>query len=135
MSLRRHRTAGLAAGVLVTALLSAPAPAAAQAGPTTLPASQYKLSVNYQQFDAVNTALASTLGTASVHTVMANANHDRTALPSSFSVPGLVSGFRFDSGDNGDCRSYPQGITTSRDAVGTADGGQYDGHQLVLVSW
>lgn len=135
MLLRHHfaRTA-LAAGVL-TGLFVDPAAANAAAAPTTLPASQYTLTASYNQFDTVNSALVSTLGTAAVHTVMENANHDRTALPSSFSVPGLSTGFRFDSGDNSDCTNYPQGITTSRDAVGTANSGNYDGHQLVLVSW
>ncbi len=138
MSLRRRIASrvGLAVGAVVAGLVVVPAPAAVAAGPpTTLPAGQYKLSANYNQFDAVNSALVSTLGTAPVHTVMDNANHDRQALPSSFSVPGLTGGFRFDSADNSDCKSYPQGITTSRDAVGTANGGNYDGHQLVLVSW
>lgn len=107
----------------------------AAAAPTTLPAGEYTLSANYSQFNAINTALVSTLGTAPVHTVMDNANHDRTALPSSFAVNGLSGGFRFDDGDNSDCKSYPQGITTSRDAIGTANSGNYDGHQLVLVSW
>ncbi len=132
----RHRftQAALAAGILA-GLLAAPATAVAAAGPATLPASQYTLTAGYNQFDTVNSALVSTLGTAAVHTVMENANHDRTALPSSFSVPGLSTGFRFDSGDNSDCANYPQGITTSRDAVGTANSGNYDGHQLVLVSW
>ncbi|MEV6877377.1 hypothetical protein [Amycolatopsis sp. NPDC051128] len=135
MSLRHRFTrATVAAGVLA-GLFAAPVPALAAAGPAALPASQYTLAANYHQFDAVNSALVSTLGTAAVHTVMENANHDRTALPSSFSVPGLSTGFRFDSGDNSDCANYPQGITTSRDAVGTANGGNYDGHQLVLVSW
>jgi hypothetical protein len=134
MSVRRRVTvAGLAVGAVVAGLLSSPASAAA--GPTTLPASQYTLSANYSQFNTVNTALVSTLGTAAVHTVMDNANHDRTALPSSFSIGGLDGGFRFDSGDNSDCTNYPQGITTSRDAVGTANSGNYDGHQLVVVSW
>src|SRR3954470_11269035 len=135
MSLR-HRLgkAALAAGVLAGLVAAAPT-ALAAAGPTTLPASQYTLTANYNQFDAVNTALVSTLGTAAVHTVMDNANHDRTGLPSSFSVAGLSTGFRFDSGDNSDCTNYPQGITTSRDAVGTANSGNYDGHQLVVVSW
>jgi hypothetical protein len=135
MSLRHHfaRTA-LAAGVLA-GLFVDPAAALAAAAPTTLPAGQYTLTADYSQFDTVGNALVSTLGTEAVHTVMENANHDRTALPSSFSVPGLSGGFRFDSGDNSDCANYPQGITTSRDAVGTANGGNYDGHQLVLVSW
>jgi hypothetical protein len=141
MSVRRRATtvnrAAIAVGVLAAAagLLLAPASAGAAAGPTALPAGQYTLSANYHQFDAVNAALVSTLGTAAVHTVMDNANHDRQALPSSFSPDGLTGGFRFTSGDNSDCRSYPQGITTSRDAVGTANSGNYDGHQLVLVSW
>ncbi|MBB4910875.1 hypothetical protein [Actinophytocola algeriensis] len=135
MSGRRIATrSGLAVAVLAAGLLLAPGTAAA-AVPTNLPTSQYTLSANYGQFNAINTALVSTLGTASVHTVMTNANHDRTGLPSSFSIPGLETGFRFDSADNSDCRSYPQGITTSRDAVGTADSGNYDGHQLVVVSW
>ena len=136
MSVRQiTRRSGFAAAVLVAGLLATPGTAAAAANPTNLPVGQYTLSANYNQFDAVNSALVSTLGTASVHTVMTNANHDRTALPSSFSPAGLVSGFRFDSADNSDCKSYPQGITTSRDAVGTANGGHYDGHQLVVVSW
>lgn len=129
---RRTAAAGLA---LAAGLLLVPAPAMAAAAPTTLPVSEYTLSANYSQFNALNTALVSTLGTAAVHTVMDNANHDRTALPSSFAVNGLSGGFRFDDGDNSDCKSYPQGITTSRDAIGTADSGNYDGHQLVLVSW
>ncbi|OLF06097.1 hypothetical protein [Actinophytocola xanthii] len=141
MPTRRRRTTvnrtAIAVGVLAATagLFLAPASAGAAAGPTALPAGQYTLTANYHQFDAVNSALVSTLGTAAVHTVMDNANHDRQALPSSFSPSGLVTGFRFSSGDNSDCRSYPQGITTSRDAVGTTNSGTYDGHQLVLVSW
>jgi hypothetical protein len=137
MSVRRGLATGaLAAGALIAGLLVVPASSAvAAAAPTTLPAGQYTLSANYSQFNAINSALVSTLGTAPVHTVMDNANHTRTGLPSSFSVNGLVTGFRFDSADNSDCRNFPQGITTSRDAVGTANSGTYDGHQLVLVSW
>jgi hypothetical protein len=139
MSVRRRAsiaaTTVLAAGLLVGGVFVTSAPAAAAAAPTTLTAGQYTLGANYNQFDAINSALVTTLGTAAVHTVMANANHDRTALPSSFSVAGLSTGFRFDSGDNSDCANFPQGITTSRDAVGTTDSGNYDGHQLVLVSW
>ncbi|OLF12364.1 hypothetical protein BLA60_10385 [Actinophytocola xinjiangensis] len=139
MSVRRRLVAGaLATGALVAGLLFAPASAPvalAAAGPTNLPTSEYKLTATYNQFDAINNALVSTLGVASVHTVMQNANHTRKGLPSSFSIGGLVGGFRFDDADNSDCRNYPQGITTSRDAVGTANSGNYDGHQLVVVSW
>jgi hypothetical protein len=139
MSVRRRIAlaagAGAASAAVVAGLLTGPFSATAAAGPVNLPAGQYTLSADYHQFDAVNSALATKLGVAPVHTVMDNANHDRTALPSSFDLPGLSGGFRFDSGDNSDCKSYPQGITTSRDAVGTANGGNYDGHQLVVVSW
>jgi hypothetical protein len=135
MSVLRRVSHAVLAAAAAAGLLVDPAAAVAAAGPTALPAAQYTLSANYHQFDAVGSALVSTLGTAAVHTVMDNANHDRTALPSSFSVAGLSGGFRFDAADNSDCASYPQGITTSRDAAGTANGGTYDGHQLVLVSW
>ena len=66
--------------------LAAPVAQAATA-PATLPAGQYTLTADYSQFDTIGNALVSRLGTAAVHTVMENANHDRTALPSSFSVP------------------------------------------------
>ncbi|MFI5907078.1 hypothetical protein [Dactylosporangium sp. NPDC051541] len=109
--------------------------AAAAGGPVVLAAGEYTLSADYHRYDVLNSALVDELGTVAVHTVMDNANHDRGAVTDSLGVAGYQAGFTFDSGDNGDCANYPQGITTSRDAVGTADGGNYDGHQLVLVSW
>ncbi|MFF2118989.1 hypothetical protein ACFVXH_16860 [Kitasatospora sp. NPDC058184] len=136
--IRHIRTAAralLAAGLLVTGTPAGASPAAAAAAPTALTASDYTLTSDYHQYDTLDSALATTLGTSAVHTVMEHANHDRQALPASFSVAGLTTGFRFDDGDNSDCQSFPQGITTSRDAVGTANSGDYDGHQLVLVSW
>lgn len=124
----------LAAGVTVAATLLTATSASAAAAPTTLPAGQFTLSSNYHQFDTVNSALVSTLGTAAVHTVMDNANHDRSGITDSLGIT-YETGFQFDSGDDGDCTNFPQGITTSRDAIGTANSGNYDGHQLVLVSW
>ncbi|GAA4248175.1 hypothetical protein GCM10022255_027080 [Dactylosporangium darangshiense] len=135
MKLRRYLLlvgAGLA--VALGSVVGIPA-ASAAAGPTTLPASQYTLAADYHRYDALNSALVAKLGTAAVHTVMDNANHDRTGITDSLGVAGYQTGFRFDDGDNGDCANYPQGITTSRDAIGTANSGNYDGHQLVLVSW
>ncbi|GAA3260410.1 hypothetical protein ACFO1B_54675 [Dactylosporangium siamense] len=126
--------AAVAAGVTVAATLLTATSASAAAAPTTLPAGQFTLSSNYHQFDTVNTALVSTLGTAAVHTVMDNANHDRSGITDSLGIT-YETGFQFDSGDDGDCTNFPQGITTSRDAIGTANSGNYDGHQLVLVSW
>jgi hypothetical protein len=139
MALRRRLFVAAAtmfgAALAITTGLVVSGPAAAATGPATLPASEFTLTANYHQFDALNSALTTNLGTASVATVMANANHDRAALPGTFSVAGLDTGFRFDGGDNSDCTNYPQGITTSRDAIGDTNGGNYDGHQLVLVSW
>jgi hypothetical protein len=136
MSIRK-RIVAMVGGVLILAGVTVVVTQSAYAAtaPTTLPVSQFTLTSNYQQFDALNTALVSTLGTAAVHTVMDNANHDRTAITDSLGLAGYEGGFGFDSGDNGDCTNYPQGITSSRDAVGTADSGNYDGHQLILVSW
>jgi hypothetical protein len=134
----RLRIAAIACGVstaIVLAVVSAADPAAAAIGPTSLPVGQFTLTSDYHQFDTVNAALTSTLGTAAVHTVMDNANHDRTAITDSLGLAGYIGGFGFDSGDNNDCTNYPQGITSSRDAVGTANGGTYDGHQLIMVSW
>jgi hypothetical protein len=133
----RTRMLAVAAGAIVltaTTLVTAPDAAAATA-PTALPVSQFTVTSNYHQFDAVNDALVARLGTAAVHTVMDNANHDRSAITDSLGLAGLVGGFTFDSGDNNDCTNYPQGITSTRDAVGTANSGNYDGHQLILVSW
>ena len=68
----------------------------------------------------MNAALVSKLGTADVDTVMAHANHDRTA-PDSLGLAGYAGGFKFDSTDNGDCTNYPQGISSSRsEAASTA---------------
>ncbi|MFF0148200.1 hypothetical protein [Amycolatopsis sulphurea] len=66
---------------------------------------------------------------------MDNANHSRKKPPQPVPISGVTGSFQFDDTDNKDCTNYPQGITTSRDAVDTADNGTYDGHQLVLVSW
>ncbi|MGV9301045.1 hypothetical protein [Amycolatopsis sp. NPDC003676] len=134
---KRHRiTAGCGAALIAaTALTASATGASAAAGPTTLPASQYTLTSDYHKYDAAYSGLASKLHTVPVHTVMDNANHDRQPLPSTFNPAGLTGGFRFDDGDNTDCTNYPQGITTSRDAVGGDNGGNYDGHQLVAVSW
>ncbi|GAA2635510.1 hypothetical protein GCM10010399_80340 [Dactylosporangium fulvum] len=135
MSVRKKLLTAAAAGVTVAATLFTATTASAAAAPTTLPAGQFTLTADYHRFDALNSALAGILGTAPVHTVMDNANHDRTGITDSLGLAGYVGGFKFDAGDNGDCANYPQGITTSRDAVGTANSGNYDGHQLVVVSW
>jgi hypothetical protein len=114
---------------------SAPATVSAQDVPKPLPAEQFTVTANYHRYDAINDALIAGLGTVSVPSVMANANRDRSPVTDSLGLAGYAGGFTFDRGDVRDCANYPQGITTSRDAVGTAGGGTYNGHQLVLVSW
>ncbi|WP_406637484.1 hypothetical protein [Amycolatopsis sp. WGS_07] len=136
MSLRHRIGAGCGAVLIAASALTASATgASAAAGPTTLPAGEYTLTSDYHKYDAAYSGLAAKLPVRAVHTVMDNANHDRKPLPSTFNPAGLTGGFRFDDGDNDDCTNYPQGITTSRDAVGGDNGGNYDGHQLVAVSW
>ncbi len=133
-----RRIVAATAAMLVTAagvvLTQPPQAAAAVAAPKTISTSPYHLSANYTKYNSLYSALAAKLPNAYVHTVMNDANHSRTAMQN-LSLPGLETGFRFDSADNSDCRSYPQGISTSRDAVGGAGSGNYDGHQLVMVSW
>ncbi|WP_436534916.1 hypothetical protein [Actinoplanes sp. HUAS TT8] len=115
--------------------LLAGSPALAAAAPTALSASQFTLSANYTKYNTLNTALATKLPSVKVSTVMDNANHDRQAITDSLGLAGYSTGFQFDDADVSDCKNFPQGITTSRDAVGTANSGNYDGHQLILVSW
>src|SRR5690242_19060698 len=107
----RWRILAVVAGVLGVAATTfvVATNASAASGPTTLSANQFTLTANYHQFDTVNQALVGTLGTAAVHTVMDNANHDRTSITDSLGLAGFTGGFRFDSGDNGDCTNYPQG--------------------------
>ncbi|HEX6501298.1 MAG TPA: hypothetical protein VF054_20035 [Micromonosporaceae bacterium] len=134
MSLR-SRTLAVAAGIVAvaTATFGAIPSASAASAPVSLPAGEFTLTSNYHQYDTLNSALVSILGTVPVHTVMDNANHDRQAITDSLGLAGYVGGFTFDDGDNNDCKNYPQGITSTRDAVGS--GGNYDGHQLIVVSW
>src|SRR4051812_47894161 len=85
---------------LVTTTVITATSASADSAPSSLPAGQFTLAANYHQYDALNAALASTLGTATVDTVMAHADHDRTAITDSIGVAGYTGGFGFDSTDN-----------------------------------
>lgn len=133
-----RRLVAIAAGILaVTSAVASNSTADAATAPTPISASQFSISTTYSQQADVVSALATQLGTVPLHTVMDSANHDWTGTDSSVqSLAGYTGGFQFDSGDNGDCTNVPQGITTSRDAVGdgTVDG-RYDGRQIVMVSW
>ncbi len=130
---RLTTVAALLAAVVAGSMVAAQP--AQSASVTPISGSAFRISTTYASHASLNTALAARLPVVRVHDVMNAANHSRTSLPSTFRPAGLIGGFRFDSGDNGDSCSYPQGITTSRDAVGTADNGRYDGRQVVVVSW
>jgi hypothetical protein len=136
MSLSKRALPVAASALLLAAMtFTAVHSADAASAPASLPVGEFTLTSNYHQFDAVNATLVSMLGTVPVHTIMDGANHNRSAISAPAGVIGYAGGFGFDSGDNNDCTNYPQGITSSRDAVGTADNGSYDGRQLMLASW
>ncbi|WP_226831950.1 hypothetical protein [Brachybacterium sp. FME24] len=124
------RGAGLL-GALTAAggTLAAPAQAAS---PDTLDPKDFTLTADYDAYTARVEALLEQAGSASVSEVMDNANHDRTEARV---LDDQVHGFRFASSDENDPDAFPQGITTSRDAVGTADNGRYDGRQVIAVSF
>lgn len=124
------RGAGLL-GALTAAggTLAAPAQAAS---PSALDPKDFTLTADYDSFTTTVEALLEQAGSASVSEVMDNANHDRTEA---HVLDGQVHGFRFASSDENDPDVFPQGITTSRDAVGTAGNGRYDGRQVIAVSF
>lgn len=124
----------VAATAVVTGGLVATQQSGAQAasGPTAIAAKNFSITANYTKYDAAVAGLQKQAGHASVATVMAHANHNRTP---SKAIGTQVHGFRWDSSDNNDANAVPQGITTSRDAVGQANGGRYDGHQLIAASF
>lgn len=108
-------------------------------------ASGFKLTTDMQSLQEplrlVDTALASKKRT--VDWIMSNANRDRAPLTchpdvyaSVFLQGALDGGFCWDpsgtTSNDDDGPWYPQGITTTRDALGD---NEYDGHQLVGISW
>jgi hypothetical protein len=140
MTARRPLIAALAvlAGIAATAGLSGRPARAAAAVPTAIPSSQFEISARYGIYDSLIAALPARLGLVrrTVSEVMDDANHGRAPItdPATRALPGFVDGFRFDNGDNTTCRSFPQGVTTTRDSSGAIPG-TYDGRRLVVVSW
>lgn len=126
------RGAGLLGAVTATGVAVSTSPAHAANAPEPLDPKNFTLSADYDAYTALVTALLDQAGSASVSEVMDNANHTRT--PASV-LPGQAHGFRFESSDENDPNVAPQGITTSRDAVGTANNGRYDGRQVIAVSF
>src|SRR5689334_1979709 len=139
----RARRLVTAAGVLVASCAAAfiqASPAAAAAAPAAINARQFFLTTDTAGLAANVAALDSALGTGRKRTVgqvMDAANRDRTGLCNSatyaqLSARSTVEGFCWNDGDDAVDYWYPQGITTTRDAVSS---GHVDNHQIVLTSW
>ncbi|MBB5874485.1 hypothetical protein F4553_007919 [Allocatelliglobosispora scoriae] len=136
--LRSHRWARtglvIVAGLAVS-LIAAPQPAsAAVATPKVVSTAPFAIKVNYGAYAAAAAALDALLPSKTVGNVMDDANYDRRALCNTSTLSalvGTVDGFCFNADDTADCHTFPQGLTTTRDATG----GDYSGHQLVATSW
>lgn len=149
MKLPYRRSSTAAVGVVaLTGLLVAGATASDQpvddptatseVEPAAAAPGDFTLQTTYSEKAEIVNALAAQLGVTPVHTVMDNANHDRRSISDSdvTGLAGYETGFQWDSTDVNTCTNYPQGITTSRDAVGDgAANGRYDGRQIVVASW
>ncbi len=130
--------------VALGALLgTAPVTPATAAPPVPKPiaARDFALASDLTSYRPAVDALAAKLPRRTVSEVMAEANRDRQPLCNPVVYQPLAArsqplGFCWEDGDDGQPGQYsewwPQGITTTRDAL---DAGEYDGHQLVLVSW
>jgi hypothetical protein len=131
----------------ITGYAAGDARAAVDAGSTVddIDASGFKLTTNMQSLQEplrlVDVALGAQKRT--VDWVMNHANRERASLTchpevyaSVFLQGALDGGFCWDasntSSNDDDGPWIPQGITTTRDALGD---NQYDGHQLIGVSW
>ncbi|HEY8371140.1 MAG TPA: hypothetical protein VIL00_00180 [Pseudonocardiaceae bacterium] len=128
--LNRWRFIAGVLAALVTGLLLTP-PAHAAASPTPISTTQFALSADYNRYDTLLAQLDARLPKVTVAQVMDTANHDRQPLCHVSGLSGPVVGFCWTSSDDAHCNNVPQGITTTRDATG----GEYQGRQLVVVSW
>ena len=125
------RGAGLLGAVGATGA-AALATSPAHAAPAPVSPQDFTLAADYSAYTDHVESLLDQAGHASVSEVMDNANHQRTPARV---LDDQAHGFRFAPSDEKDPDAFPQGITTSRDAVGTTDNGRYDGRQLIAVSF
>lgn len=117
---------GLAAG------LSTTPPAQAAGTPTALDPKDFTLESHGTKTLDLADALLKEAGSADIADVMKAANHDRTEASV---ISGQVHGFVWDDSEQKEADCFPQGITSTRDAVGTKDNGRYQDHQLLAVSF
>ena len=121
----RQALACLQLALLVALGGTAPA-SAAVATPVPISTTPFAIRVNYAAYGTAAGRLDALLPTHTVATVMDDANYDRRGLCNTDSLPKLVgplTGFCFNEADATDCHTFPQGLTTTRDATG----GEYDG--------
>ncbi|GLI02485.1 hypothetical protein [Phytohabitans aurantiacus] len=121
------RALGAAVGVavlMVVGVIVAPAASAA----TALTASNFRLQAS--AYSSLIDDLDAALPNVSVPAVLADANREAEACAPT--VSNRVASFCWDPGDNGVTYWYPQGITTTADALGA---GTYEGATAILVSW
>ncbi|MEV6967905.1 hypothetical protein AB0M47_22625 [Hamadaea sp. NPDC051192] len=107
---------------------------AAVATPSPISTTPFAIKVNYAAYGAAASRLDALLPNVTVPTVMDDANYDRRGLCNTGSLADLVgplTGFCFNAADTSDCHTFPQGLTTTRDATG----GDYNGRQLIVTSW
>jgi hypothetical protein len=130
----------LPAALAVTALLALPG-AASAANPTVQRTSAAPFSLTDTNGWNGNGAAVDALvrsgraQRATVADVIASVNHDAhplTGNPGIAPVSGVAAGFQWTPVDEKIPGWYPQGLTTSWDAV---PGGTYAGHRIVLASW
>ncbi|MEV0728376.1 hypothetical protein [Polymorphospora sp. NPDC050346] len=133
----RFRPVAAAVTVLAVTGAALAVPTPALAAPATLNPARFTLDQDFTAFTpalaALDTALAGRR--RSVPQVMDAANRDRTALCNQSTWQALrdrsgadTIGFCWNDGDDATAQWYPQGLTTTREAV---DGGHYAGRQLV----
>lgn len=122
--LRALCAAAAAAVLIVVGVIVAPAASAA----TVLTASNFRLRAS--GYSTLIDDLDAALPKVSVPAVLADANRDAEACAPT--VTNRVASFCWTPGDNAVTYWYPQGITTTADALGA---GTYEGATALLVSW
>lgn len=130
-----HRAgAAIAVAALTVSGVVAQQPSAgAVSAPTPIDTEDFWVTADYgKTYSEPVAGLLAQAGRASVSTVMDDANHDRTPVKA---ISTQEHGFQWASSDNNDTDVAPQGITTSRDAVGTSKNGRYDGRQVIAASF
>lgn len=138
----RHRRPALAVAGLGLCVLLASAsqavatePASEQAGPSAAAAAPLTASNFRYTLSETSSSLIGALDSALPNVTMGAVADDANRTPSCDSAPSVTNRtayYCWNAGDQDTPDWYPQGITTSSDALGE---GTYDGKRINLVSW